>query len=74
MRCDEHGQYGHCVYCCAEQISKLTTQVNTQESIIADLDEALECLIHRCDAEEVGTAWAPLTAARAAIAKARGAA
>jgi len=37
-----------------------------------DLLEALECLVHRCDAEGVGIAWAPLTAGRAAIKKATG--
>ncbi len=34
-----------------------------------DTLQALECLVHRCDAEGV-VAWAPLTAARAAIAAA----
>ena len=34
--------------------------------------EALQCLVHRCDAEECGTTWAPLTDARKAIAAATG--
>lgn len=37
-----------------------------------DLLEALECLVHRCEAEGCGTAWAPMTAAREAISKALG--
>ena len=34
--------------------------------------EALEGLVHRCDAEGCGTAWAPLTDARAAIYRCQG--
>ncbi len=30
----------------------------------ASLRESLECLIHRCEAEGCGTAWAPITDAK----------
>ena len=46
------------------------SDANKRRGVNGQLLEALECLVHRCDAEGVGTAWAPLTDARAAIEKA----
>lgn len=43
--------------------------MNTVTAVrLNNLLDALEGLVHRCEAEECGTAWAPLTDAREAIA------
>jgi hypothetical protein len=49
---------------CANCLGKWPCHITRLADAAKRLRESLQCLIHRCEAEGCGTAWAPITDAK----------